>query len=53
MWLKSYCYTREVLKWMNIMAYSEPCTIQMADQVVMHAAWSITKECAVTWLNLA
>ena len=34
-------------------AYSELCTILMADPVVMHEAWSITKECAVTRLNVA
>ena len=34
------------------MAYSEPCTIRMADPVAMHEAWSKTKECAVTQLNL-
>ena len=28
-------YTNEVLKWVNIMACSEPCTIRMADPVVM------------------
>ena len=28
-------------------------TIRMADPVVMHEAWSITKEYAVTRLNIA
>ena len=38
---------------MNIIACSEPYTIWMADPVVMQGVWSITKDCAVTWLNLA
>ena len=49
---KKYYDTREVLKWVNIAACSEPCTIQMPDLVVMLDAWSITKEYAVTQLNL-
>ena len=32
--------------------YGMFCTIRMADPVIMQEAWSITKECAMTGLNL-
>ena len=35
---KSFYYTREVLKGMNITVCAEPCTIRIADPVVMHVA---------------
>ena len=44
MWLKELLYWREVLKWMNNTACSEPCTIRMGDPVVRQEAWFITKD---------
>ena len=54
-WLKELLLHKESVKmdkYYDITACSEPCTIRIADQVVMHEAWSITKERAVTRLNL-
>ena len=41
-----------MLKWMNITACSEPCTIRMGDPVFRQEAWFITKECTGTRLIL-
>ena len=51
--VKKLLLHKEALKWINITACSKPSTIQMANPVVMHEVWSITKDCAVTRLNLA
>ena len=43
----------EVLKWINIMACSEPCTLRMANRLLCMKRDPSPKECAVTWLNVA